>query len=233
MAKGRKRNDDLEIVYEDQWLIIVNKPSGLLSMSTGKQGEDTAYARVFDYAGKIFIVHRLDRDTSGLLVFAKDEETKISLQSNWEEAVQERGYVALLEGKIEDEEGWIESWLYECKKSLKVYCYELGPKDTPQKPPRKDWQFAATHCRRLDHIDINGRAYTKVEFELETGRKNQIRVHSEWIGHPIAGDKKYGAQSNPFGRLALHAQTLSFIHPWTGKTMKFTSSLPKEFRKFH
>ena len=230
MAKGRKRNDDLEIVYEDQWLIIVNKPSGLLSMSTGKQGEDTAYARVFDYAGKIFIVHRLDRDTSGLLVFAKDEETKILLQSNWEEAVQERGYVALLEGKIEDEEGWIESWLYECKKSLKVYCYELGPKDTPEKPPRKDWQYASTHCRTVKHLEMDGLPYTVVEFELETGRKNQIRVHSQWIGHPVAGDRKYDAQTNPIGRLALHAKAISFIHPWTGKTMRFTTDTPRSFR---
>ena len=231
MAKGRKRNDDLEIVYEDKWLIIVNKPSGLLSMSTGKQGEDTAYARVFDYAGKIFIVHRLDRDTSGLLVFAKDEETKISLQSNWEEAVQERGYVALLEGKIEDEEGWIESWLYEHPKSLKVHAYELREGDTPERPPRKEWQYASTHCQTIGHLTINEEQYTKVEFELETGRKNQIRVHSQWIGHPIAGDKKYGAATNPFGRLALHAQTLSFIHPWTGQTVRFTSRLPRLFNR--
>lgn len=231
MAKGRRRNDDLEIIYEDQWLIIVDKPSGLLSMSTGKTGEDTAYARVYDYAGKIFVVHRLDRDTSGLLVFAKDEETKIALQGNWEEAVQERGYIALLEGKIDDEEGWIESWLFESKKSMKVHCYELGPKDTPEKPPRKDWQYASTHCRRLKYVEIDGMTYTQVEFELETGRKNQIRAHSQWIGHPIAGDKKYGAETNPIGRLALHAGVLSFIHPWTGKTMRFTSKPPRSFRK--
>ena len=185
---------------------------------------------MYDYAGKIFVVHRLDRDTSGLLVFAKDEETKLALQGNWEEAVQERGYVALLEGKIDDEEGWIESWLFESKKSMKVHCYELGPKDTPEKPPRKDWQYASTHCRRLRHIEIDGLPYTQVEFQLETGRKNQIRVHSQWIGHPIAGDKKYGAETNPIGRLALHAGVLSFIHPWTGKTMKYTSRPPKSFR---
>ena len=166
MAKGRKRNDDLEIVYEDQWLIIVNKPSGLLSMSTGKQGEDTAYARVFDYAGRIFIVHRLDRDTSGLLVFAKDEQTKRALQDNWDEAVQERGYTALLEGRIEDEEGWIETWLYECRKSFKVYCYEMKPKESPERPPRKDWQFAATHCKRLGYKELDGMTYTLVQFRL-------------------------------------------------------------------
>jgi 23S rRNA pseudouridine1911/1915/1917 synthase len=112
---------------------------------------------------------------------------------------------------------------------MKVHAYGLRPDDTPENPPRKDWQFAATHCVTLEHMTIGNAPYTKVEFELETGRKNQIRVHSEWIGHPIAGDKKYGAQTNPFGRLALHANTLSFIHPWTGKTMRFTARVPKSF----
>lgn len=230
MGKVRRRNDDLEIIYEDKWLIVVNKPSGLLSMSTGKAGEDTAYSRLYDYAGRIFIVHRLDRDTSGLLVFAKDQDTKLALQENWEEAVLERRYTAILEGEIQDQEGWIETWLYECRKSLKVYCYELGPEDSPEKPPRKDWQYASTHCRTLKSTEINGLPYTFVEFNLETGRKNQIRTHSQWIGHPIAGDRKYGAQTDPLGRLALHSNVLSFIHPWTGKTMRFTAPLPKMFR---
>lgn len=230
MRKDRIHNDDVEIIYEDRWLIVVDKPSGLLSMSTGKSGEDTAYSRVYDYAGKVFIVHRLDRDTSGLLVFAKDSDTKLALQENWEEAVQERRYVALLEGDIEDEEGWIETWLYENRKSMMVHCYGLDKGDTPSQPPRKDWQFASTHCRTLKKGMIDGKPYTMVEFELETGRKNQIRVHSQWIGHPVAGDRKYGAQTNPIGRLALHAQTLSFIHPWTGKTMRFTSKAPKSFK---
>lgn len=225
----RKKND-LEIIYEDEWLIVVDKPSGLLCMSTGKSNEDTAYSRVYDYAGKIFIVHRLDRDTSGLLVFAKDLETKLALQENWEEAVLERRYSAVLEGKIDDDEGWIETWLYENPKSLMVHCYGLRDGDSRQKPPRKDWQFAATHCRTIKSGEIAGKPYTAVEFELETGRKNQIRVHSQWIGHPIAGDRKYGAQTDPFGRLALHAQGLSFIHPWTGRTMKFRSKPPQKFK---
>ena len=231
MGKGKRKNEDLEIVFEDRWVIVVNKPSGLLSMSAGRTGEETAYSMLYDYAGKIFIVHRLDRDTSGLMVFAKDEDTKLSLQENWDEAVTERKYEAVLEGNIEDEEGWIETWLYENTKSMKVHAYPLRPDEDSSRPPRKDWQFAATNCRTLNRFTIEGKPYTSVEFELETGRKNQIRVHSEWIGHPIAGDRKYGAQTNPFGRLALHAKTLSFIHPWTGKTMKFISSLPKELRK--
>jgi len=226
----------MHIVYEDQSLIVVDKPSGLLTMSTGKAGEMTAYSMLTDYmsgTGRIFIVHRLDRDTSGLLVFAKDQETKLALQENWDDAVIERKYIAILEGGIIDEEGWIETWLYENPKSMKVHCHPIGRHDDPARPPRKDWKHASSHCRTLKVLTIDGKTYTKVEFSLETGRKNQIRAHSEWIGHPVAGDRKYGAQSNPFGRLALHAQTLSFIHPWTGKTLTFTSPLPKSLRKTH
>jgi 23S rRNA-/tRNA-specific pseudouridylate synthase len=143
MRKEKRQRDDLEIIYEDQWLIVADKPSGLLTMSTGKEGEDTAYSRIYDYAGKIFIVHRLDRDTSGVIVFAKDQDTKISLQENWNEAVQERKYTALIEGWVEEDEGWIQSWLYENKKSMKVHCFPFEKGDNPSKPPRKDWQFAA------------------------------------------------------------------------------------------
>lgn len=221
----------LEIIYEDNWLIVIDKPSGLLTMSTGRAAEATAYSMLTEYMksshkdGRIFIVHRLDRDTSGLLVFAKDEKTKMALQEYWNETVLERKYVALLEGEVEGEEGWIETWLYENPKSMKVHCYPATDKSVP-----KDWQFASSHCRTLKRGIIDRIPYSMVEFELETGRKNQIRVHSEWIGHPVAGDKKYGARTNPIGRLALHAKTLSFIHPYTGKTMKFSSRLPKKFK---
>lgn len=240
MGKHGNREEGMEIIFEDDWLIVVNKPSGLLSVATNKGGnkgpEVTAHSLLMEYmaeqgSGRIFIVHRLDRDTSGLIVFAKDEETKRALQDNWNEVVQERKYVAVLEGHIDSEDGWIESWLYEHPKSLKVHAYELRQGDTPERPPRKEWQYASTHCQTIGHLTINEEQFTKVEFELETGRKNQIRVHSQWIGHPIAGDKKYGAATNPFGRLALHAQTLSFIHPWTGQTVRFTSRLPRLFNR--
>lgn len=233
----------INIVYEDKWLIVVDKPSGMLSMSTGRSGrpnEITAYNLLTDYvresrsSGRVFIVHRLDRDTSGLLVFAKDEDTKLSLQENWNEAVLERKYVAVLEGRIEDSEGWIETWLYENPKSMKVHCYPIDERDIVAArdgrcvfAERNGWKYASTHCLTT----LKGQDYTLVEFELETGRKNQIRVHAQWIGHPIAGDKKYDARTNPLGRLALHAKTLSFIHPWTGKTLSFSSPVPKAFRK--
>lgn len=238
--KNRNHNRDryLKIIYEDRWLIVADKPSGLLSMSAGRADQTTAYSILTQYVKegsgrsgqRIFIVHRLDRDTSGLMVFAKDEETKIALQENWDDAVLERKYHAVLEGKIEDEEGWIETWLYEHPKSLRVHCYPLAHGDRPDRPPRKDWKYASSHCRKLSGHIIEGKPYTVVEFELETGRKNQIRTQASWIGHPIAGDRKYDAQTSPFGRLALHAGTLSFIHPWTGKTLKFTSPVPEELK---
>lgn len=221
----------LKIVFEDQWLVVVEKPSGMLSVATDKGREVTAHSMLREEFGRIFIVHRLDRDTSGLLVFAKDEETKLALMENWEEAVQERRYTAILEGCIDDEEGYIETWMYENPRSLMVHCYGLGADDDPQKPPRKDWKYASSHCRKTRSLTINGNPYTEVEFNLETGRRNQIRVHSQWIGHPIAGDRKYGAKTNPFGRLALHARGLAFIHPWTGKVLKFTAPLPKALKK--
>ena len=229
----------MKIVYEDEWLIVVEKPHGLLSMSSGRAGEETAYTMLNEYVRnegrgqRIFIVHRLDRDTSGLLVFAKDEDTKYALQKNWAEVVLERKYTAILEGEINDDEGWIETWLYENPKSMKVHCYAPRPGDSPDSPPMKDWKYASSHCRRVNSGETEGQRYTIVEFELETGRKNQIRAHAEWIGHPIAGDRKYGAKTDPFKRLALHAHALTFIHPWTGKTMSFTSSLPGCFKKIH
>lgn len=249
MKRNTRDKESLEITYEDDWIIVAEKPSGLLTMSTGRPGEVTAYSMLTEYvrstdglasrnpsgksAGHLFIVHRLDRDTSGLLVFAKDEDTKMALQENWNEVVLERKYIAILEGDIEDEEGWIETWNYESPKSMKVHCYPVRKTDDPDSPPRKDWQYASSHCRRLRTATLDGHTYTEVEFELETGRKNQIRAHSHWIGHPVAGDRKYGAQTNPFGRLALHAKTLSFIHPWTGKELKFTAALPRSFKRIH
>lgn len=235
------KRPDLKIIYEDRWLIVADKPSGMLTMSTGKADEITAYSILTDYVrdnghsrsmtgNRIFIVHRLDRDTSGLLVFAKDQAVKELLQKNWNDAVLQRTYLAVLEGKIEDSEGWIETWLYENPKSMKVHCHAFESGDDRNIPPRKGWQFASSHCRTIKHMDSGSASYTLVEFELETGRKNQIRAHSQWIGHPVAGDRKYGAATNPTGRLCLHAHALSFIHPVSGKTMRFTSSVPKSFR---
>lgn len=227
----KNREQGIKIVYEDRWLIVIDKPSGLLTMSTGRSGEVTAYTILTDYLGRVFIVHRLDRDTSGLLVFAKDQETKIALQENWDEVIIERRYHAVLEGIIDDQEGWIETWLYENPKSFKVSCHPFMEGDDRNRPPRKGWQYASSHCRTIRKGYADGKAYTCVEFNLETGRKNQIRTHAQWIGHPVAGDRKYGAESDPACRLCLHAEGLAFIHPHTGKKMTFSSPVPKSFRR--
>ena len=230
----------LQVIFEDDWLVVVNKPSGLLSISSGKEGEMTAYSILTEYLGgrggrnadrPLFIVHRLDRDTSGIMVFAKDFQTKELLQRNWNESVLERKYVALLEGSIDSEEGWIETWLRDNPKSTIVSCKGDDTHLRPERLEAEGWKFASSHCLKLQDRQIDGKSYTLVEFELETGRKNQIRVHAQWIGHPVAGDRKYVARTNPLGRLALHARTLSFIHPHTGKTLSFSSRLPKGFSR--
>ena len=230
----------LQVIFEDDWLVVVNKPSGLLSISSGKEGEMTAYSILTEYLGgrggrnadrPLFIVHRLDRDTSGIMVFAKDFQTKELLQRNWNESVLERKYVALLEGSIDSEEGWIETWLRDNPKSTIVSCMGADTHLRPERLEAEGWKFASSHCLKLQDRQIDGKSYTLVEFELETGRKNQIRVHAQWIGHPVAGDRKYGARTNPLKRLALHARTLSFIHPHTGKTLSFSSRLPKGFSR--
>ena len=230
----------LQVIFEDDWLVVVNKPSGLLSISSGKEGEMTAYSILTEYLGgrggrnadrPLFIVHRLDRDTSGIMVFAKDFQTKELLQRNWNESVLERKYIALLEGSIDSEEGWIETWLRDNPKSTIVSCMGDDTHLRPERLEAEGWKFASSHCLKLQDRQIDGKSYTLVEFELETGRKNQIRVHAQWIGHPVAGDRKYGARTNPLRRLALHARTLSFVHPHTGKTLSFSSRLPKGFSR--
>lgn len=220
MTKG-KRND-IAIVFEDEDIIIVNKPSGLLTMSTGKEDEVTAYTLLTDYVkrknlrSRIFIVHRLDRDTSGLLIFAKTPDTKYALQDYWEEAVLERRYVAVTERVPSPESGRVVSWLKENKKSFIV----------SSSPTDNGGQKAITNYKVLKSNGKNA----LVEFELETGRKNQIRVHaSSVLGTPVAGDRKYGASSSPINRLALHAESIKFKHPWTGEILSFTTGIPKSF----
>lgn len=223
---GRRK---LDILYEDDCIIVADKPSGLLTMSTGKEGEITAYSILTDYVrsarggrntrdkGRIFIVHRLDRDTSGVIVFAKDEQTKHALQDDWNETIQERKYIAAVEGTLEYDEGTVASYLKDNPKSMKV---------------SSSWtdnggKYSVTHFKVLR----SSGQYSLVEFELETGRKNQIRVHASVIGNPVAGDRKYGSVSNPLHRLCLHASTLVFHHPRTGQLLRFDTGIPKDFMR--
>ncbi|MCM1292351.1 MAG: RluA family pseudouridine synthase [Bacteroides sp.] len=214
------RHRRLKIVYEDDDIIVVEKGYGLLSMGNDREKDSTAYAILRDYvkwsnpANKIFIVHRLDRDTSGLMMFAKNEEAKRALQHNWNNMVLNRKYLAVVEGAPEAESGTIRSYLVENSK------YEVYSTDDPEQG-----QLAVTRYKTLSS---NGR-FSLLEVELDTGRKNQIRVHMKDLGHPISGDRKYGANSSPLRRLCLHAQTLRFIHPTTHKEMNFSTPVPKSF----
>ena len=216
-------NHKVKIVYEDDHIIVVDKKPGVLTMSTGREGEQTAYSVMMEHVrrrnknNRIFIVHRLDRDTSGLLLFAKSEEIQEILQERWNENVIRRQYVGVVEGEMEQAEGQIVSWLTENPKSLKM---QASPVDNGGK-------FAVTHYKTL--TSSNG--YSLVECELETGRKNQIRVHMSDLGHPVVGDHKYGASGDPMRRLGLHAYMLCFVHPVTGKHMKFETPVPVCFEK--
>ena len=210
----------LKLVYEDDDIIVVNKGYGLLSMGTDKVKDGTAYSIVRDYIkwqdprNKLFIVHRLDRDTSGLMMFAKNENAKETMQHNWNNMVLNRKYLAVVEGKVEEPEGTVRSYLAETSQ------YEVYSTQNPD-----EGQLAVTRYRTLKCK--NG--YSLLEVELDTGRKNQIRVHMKDLGHPIAGDRKYGAKSSPIHRLALHAQTLRFVHPVTRREMNFETPIPTSF----
>jgi 23S rRNA pseudouridine1911/1915/1917 synthase len=207
----------LKIVFEDDEIIVVNKPAGLLTISTSKEKNKTLFHALSLHVkknnpdDKIFIVHRLDRETSGLLLFAKSEKSKVKLQKNWNDTVLERKYVALVEGKVKEQANTIISYLKESK-ALKVH--------SSQNPSYGD--KAITNYKVLEYLKNS----TLLEVELETGRKNQIRVHMQEIGHPVVGDKKYGAKTSMPGRIALHAKTLSFTHPKTGKVERFECKVP-------
>ena len=247
-AREEVEKAGVKILFEDEHYLVVDKPSGMLSVSTAngsqaKSGhrEKTLYAILNAYVkvnarmqrkedlltgkepdrstAKVWIVHRLDKGTSGAVIFAKDERAKDLLQSKWKELVLERKYVAWLEGCMEKDSGAVQSWLVENPKSLKMYAY---PTEV------KDGQLAITHYKLLQR----SRRYTQVEFSLETGRKNQIRVHAAQLGHPVAGDEKYGAQTDPIRRLALHAQTLVFRNPYSQKIVRCLSPLPESFDRF-
>lgn len=210
----------LSIMYEDADLIVVEKEAGLLTIATEKEKKRTAHYQLMQYVRKenprnrVFIVHRLDQDTSGVMVFAKNEQAKQKLQRHWGANVKERGYVALVEGEFTKGSGFFTSWLNETKTHR---MYSSFTKD--------DGQFAKTHYRFMQ----GNKDFSLLEVELETGRKNQIRVHMQDLGHPVVGDKKYGAKTNAIRRLGLHAQTLSFIHPTNGELKTFTSPAPKIF----
>lgn len=216
-------NPRLRIVYEDDDIIVVNKGYGLLSVGTDTKREGTAYSILRDYVkrvnprNKLFIVHRLDQHTSGLMLFAKTEQAKETMQHNWNNMVLERRYVAVVEGGTpEPPEGQVRTLLAENSEHV-VYVTDN---------PAEGREALTEYCT----LAARGN-YALLELELATGRKNQIRVHMQHIGHPIAGDRKYGAKTSPIHRLALHARTLRFVHPVTRRDMNFSTPVPAAFRK--
>lgn len=210
----------LSIVYEDDYLIVIDKNSGLLSIAAGSEKEKTAYSQLRAHVkqlspqNKLFVLHRLDKDTSGVMMFSKSAEVQEKMQRNWHGYVTKRTYVAILEGCVKEDKGTISSWLTE-DATHKVMSHE------EQHAGRQ----ATTHFKVIKK-NLN---YSMVEFQLETGRKNQIRVHAQEMGHSIIGDRKYGGKASPIGRLGLHANILEFIHPVLKTTMLFKSPIPKPF----
>ena len=204
------------VLYEDGRLLVIHKPAGLLSMASDRERLRTAYRMATDYVrrrdpgARVFIVHRLDRDTSGVLLFAKDEETKRAYQDNWDALVRRRGYLAAVEGRPPREADTVRTLLRE-NAAHKVYSVRSGGKE------------AVTRYRVLRA----GPRYALVEVELDTGRKNQIRAHMSELGCPVAGDRAYGAATDPLGRLCLHAHELALSDPFTGEERVFRAEPPR------
>jgi 23S rRNA pseudouridine1911/1915/1917 synthase len=220
-----KKNDTFKsryvnIVYEDRWLVVVEKKTGILSMAAGHSSLNVKSV-LDDYFKRTrqkctaHVVHRLDRDTSGLMIYAKDMQTEQLLERDWHGTVFDRRYVAVVSGEMEEDEGTIANWL----KDNKAYVTYSSPVDNGGK-------YAVTHFHTLKRTT----EHSLVEFRLETGRKNQIRVHTSDMGHPICGDIKYGNGDDPLHRLCLHAYVLCFYHPVTGKPMEFETPIPAQFR---
>ncbi|NPD80434.1 RluA family pseudouridine synthase [Prevotella sp. PINT] len=221
-----KRNDTfkskwVKIVYEDRYLIVVEKMPGILSMAGAhttlnvKTVLDEYFCKTRQKC-RAHTVHRLDRDTSGLMVYAKDMETEQILEHNWHDIVFDRRYVAVVSGEMEDDQGTVANWL----KDNKAYVTYSSPVDNGGK-------YAVTHYQTLARTT----EHSLVEYKLETGRKNQIRVHTADLGHPVCGDVKYGNGDDPLHRLCLHAYMLCFYHPVTREPMEFTTPIPSTFRR--
>ena len=217
----KKTRSNLPIIFENDEFIVINKPSGLLSIASDKEKGSTAYRMLTDYVqqkdkhNRIYVVHRLDEDTSGVLMVAKNEKIRDLLQEKWNELVSKRGYFAIVEGQMEQKQGTIKSYLKKNAQNMMYSSKKAG-----------DGQLAITHYKVIKEIEN----YSLLDVNIDSGRKNQIRVHLGDLGHHVIGDDKYGNPSNPIKRLGLHAYELDLEHPITHKVMKFTAPMPKEFK---
>lgn len=212
----KENNTPFEIVYEDNDIIVVDKKAGILTVGANNLDTNTLYRQVREYANnnkfQVFIVNRIDKETSGLVMFAKSERIKMLYQNNWNELVTKRGYIALVEGKI-TKDGRIENLLYEEKNTF-VHSSKIGKK-------------AITNYKVVKYNE----KYTLLDINIETGRKNQIRVHMSEMGHPVVGDKKYGSNIDPINRMCLHSYELEIMHPITKDKIKFVSKHQNIFDK--
>lgn len=212
----------LDIIYEDKTMIVVNKPAHLLTIATKDEKINTLYHKVYEYEkrknknNKIFIVHRLDKDTSGIVLFAKNEELKNKLQDDWNNLAKTREYYAVVEGNVKKESDTIKEYLTETKTLLTIRTSE------------QKGRLAITKYNCLRRT----KSYSILQIQIETGRKNQIRVAMQGINHPIIGDKKYGSTKNPLRRICLHASRLVIENPITHETMEFNAKIPREFKIF-
>jgi 23S rRNA pseudouridine1911/1915/1917 synthase len=201
---------------------VINKPPGLLTIATDKEKRRTAYSILSNYVkaenpdNKIFIIHRIDRETSGLLIFARSEKIKQQIQKTWNSTISQRTYIGVVEGVVTPPEGTITSWLTESKAFIVYSSQKQG-----------QGKRAVTRYRTI----AGNKTLSMLQINLETGRKHQIRVHMQDLNHPVIGDKKYGSKLNPLGRMGLHAQVLQFTHPTSGKLCRFDTGIPKNFIK--
>ena len=217
-----QKTSKLKILFEDDNYLVINKPAGLLSVATDKEKTITAYRLCMDYVrqdnpkARIFVTHRLDKETSGVLLFAKNERLRNLLQDTWNDIVLTRQYVALIEGNMDKDEGTIVTWLRETKTNLMYSSHKKG-----------DGQKAVTKYKVIEKNE----KFSLLDVHIETGRKNQIRVHFKEAGHPIVGDEKYMANSFAIGRLGLHARKLVLTCPLTNETLTFVADEGDIFKK--
>ena len=220
IAKHNRK--DLPIIYEDEDIIAINKPSGLLSVATDKEKGRTAYRLISDYVSlnspksRIYVVHRLDEDTSGVLIFAKSNQVRETLQNHWQEIVEDRGYYAIVEGKMEPSEGTLKDYLDQNDLHL-VYVTKNKAKG----------KLAITNYKQI----VEKGPYSLLDVHIDSGRKNQIRVQLGHRGHYVIGDDKYGEPANPLGRLGLHAYSLKFTNPYNGRKYHFQAEMPASFKQ--
>lgn len=221
-VKRETKLKKMQIVYEDQFIIVINKEVGLLSVSTNQYtNKDTAYRILNEHLSqqsnngennKAYVLHRLDREVSGLMIFAKFPKIQEIMQNRWEELIIKRTFTAIVEGHVTPLHGKVENWLTENPNNLKMKCSATN----------NGGLHSITHYRTI----AQGTHVSVLELSMETARKNQLRVHMESIGHPILGDKKYGSKYNPIRRICLHADAIEFIHPITQAVISLSCPLP-------